>query len=267
MTARVRSLLPTPDGSKVYVGGDFASTNGLSYAGRLTLFSAADASIDPSFRAGATNAGSRSPVLAMALSGNALVVGTTGTGGVAAVAVLGTNTYCGGHSSGTASFDGLNRDKLAAVDTVTGVTQPYAPGINSALGVWSLGTTSEALIVGGDFTKINTVLQPGLAQMRNLTARTTAAAPTGLKAVAGDAAVSLTWDIPSTDGGYQDDSYRVFRSANGGTMAFVGRATRRTSPTPSRSTAPRTRMPCSLATALATARSATWCRRHPSPRR
>jgi len=288
MTARVRSLLPTPDGSKVYVGGDFASTNGLSYAGRLTLLSAADASIDPAFRAGATNAGSRSPVLAMALSGNALVVGTTGSGGgctrldaatgttqwskhgtgdVAAVAVLGTNTYCGGHFSGTASFDGLNRDKLAAVDTVTGVTQPYAPGITSALGVWSLGTTSEALIVGGDFTKINTVLQPGLAQMRNLTARTTAAAPTGLKAVAGDAAVSLTWDIPSTDGGYQDDSYRVFRSANGGTMAFVGRATRRTSPTPPRSTAPRTRMPCSLATALATARSATWCRRHPSPRR
>ena len=182
MTARVRSLLPTPDGAKVYVGGDFASTNGLSYAGRLTLLRAADASIDPAFRAGATNAGSRSPVLAMALSGNALVVGTTGSGGgctrldattgtsqwskhgtgdVAAVAVFGPNTYCGGHFSGTASFDGLNRDKLAAVDTVTGVTQPYAPGINSALGVWSLGTTPDALIVGGDFTKINTVLAVG----------------------------------------------------------------------------------------------------------
>ena len=61
MTARVRSLLPTPDGTKVYVGGDSASTNGLSYAGRLTLLSTADASIDPAFRAGATNAGFRSP--------------------------------------------------------------------------------------------------------------------------------------------------------------------------------------------------------------
>lgn len=243
MTARVRSLLPTPDGSKVYVGGDFASTNGLSYAGKLTLLRAADASIDPVFRAGVTNAGSRSPVLAMALSGNALVVGTTGSGGgctrldattgmtqwskhgtgdVAAVAFFGPNTYCGGHFSGTASFDGLNRDKLAAVDTVTGMTQPYVPGINSALGVWSLGTTPDALIAGGDFTKINTVLQSGLAQFRDLTARTTAAPPASLKAVAGDAAVSLTWDVPSTDGGYQDDSYRIFRSANGGTMTFIG---------------------------------------------
>lgn len=243
MTARVRSLTPTPEGSKIYVGGDFASTNGQSYAGKLTLLSSTNAAIDPTFRAGTTNAGARSPVLSMTLAGNALVVGTSGSGGgctrldaitgttqwskhgtgdVAAVAVFGPNTYCGGHFSGDASFDGLSRDKLAAVDTATGVIQPYAPSINSALGVWSLGSTSDALIVGGDFTKINTVLQSGLALFKDLEARTVAAPPTALKAVAGDSAVSLTWDIPSTDGGYQDDTYRVFRGAAGGPMTFIG---------------------------------------------
>lgn len=121
---RVRALLPNADGTKVYLGGEFTSANGVAAAGKLTLLSVANGSVDPTFRSGPTNAGARVPVYALARSGSALIVGATGAGGgctrldattgatvwskhangdVQSVAVFGPYTYCGGHFSGSAS--------------------------------------------------------------------------------------------------------------------------------------------------------------------
>lgn len=243
LAGRARALAGGAGGDTVYVGGDFTSVNAVSSAAKLTLLSTTTAAIDPGFRGGTTNQGARSPVLGLALSGSALLVAAAGSGGgctrlnatsgatqwskhtngdVQSVAAFGPNAYCGGHFSGSASFEGLDREKLAAVDLVSGVTQSFNPIINSALGLWSMGTTPDALIVGGDFTKINTVLQTGVAQFRDTTALTAPTAPDGLAAMPGNNAVTLTWGVPSTDGGYQGVVYRIYRSLNGGAWTTAG---------------------------------------------
>ncbi|MEO3936280.1 fibronectin type III domain-containing protein [Dermatophilaceae bacterium Soc4.6] len=229
---RVRSLLPAANGTQVYVGGDFTSTNGVGYAGKLTLLTTSDATIDPVFRGGTTNLNTRAPAYALALSGNALLVAATGSGGacsrldattgttvwskhgngdVQSIAVMGPYTYCGGHFSGGASFDGLDRQKLAAVETATGATQPFAPNINSALGLWSMASSPNALLVGGDFTRIDNTITPYLTQLRDAANLGTAPTPAAVTAQAGDATVALSWDIPWTDGGYATHGYVVYR--------------------------------------------------------
>ncbi len=237
---RVRSLLPAANGTQVYVGGDFTTTNALGYAGKLTLLSTANATIDPVFRGGTTNLNTRAPAYALALSGNALLVAATGSGGacsrldattgntvwskhgngdVQSIAVLGPNTYCGGHFSGGASFDNLDRQKLAAVSTDGGVTQPFAPNINSALGMWAMASSPNALLVGGDFSRIDSTITPSFSQFRDAANLTTAPAPATLAVQAGDTAVSLSWDVPWTDGGYATHSYLVYRRS--GTSAWA----------------------------------------------
>ncbi|TQJ09198.1 fibronectin type III domain-containing protein [Lapillicoccus jejuensis] len=240
---RVRSLLATPDGTKVYVGGDFTTVGGYGPAGKLTLLSTATAAVDPTFRGGTTNLTARAPAYALTLSGNALLVAATGSGGgcsrldattgqtvwskhangdVQSIAVFGPYTYCGGHFSGGASFDGLDRQKLAAVTTDGGVTQAFAPNVNSALGLWSMTSTPRAVVVGGDFTRVDSTITPFLTQFRDLDFRTTAPATTQVSAQAGDATVALTWDVPWTDGGYPTYSYVVYRSVGGGAWSVVG---------------------------------------------
>ncbi len=229
---RVRTMLVNAAGTGVYVGGDFTTTNALSFAGKLTLLSTSDATIDPVFRSGPTNNDSRSPAYAMTLSGSSLLVAATGSGGgcarldattgatswskhsngdVQSIAVMGPYTYCGGHFSGGASFDKLDRYKLAAVETATGITQPFAPLVNSSLGLWSMASSPTTLLVGGDFSRIDGSITPYFSQFRDAANLTTAPAPAAVSAQSGDAAVSLTWDIPSTDGGYGTHSYVVYR--------------------------------------------------------
>lgn len=244
LNGRVRSVLANAAGTGVYVGGDFTTVNALGSAAKLTLLGAATGAVDPTFRSGATNQTSKAPVFAMTQKGNALYVAVAGSGGACArvdattgatawskhgngdvqsIVAFGPYVYCGGHFSGSASFDGFDREKLAAVDPTTGAVQPFAPVINSALGIWSLGSTPDALLAGGDFTKINAVLQQGVAQFRDLSSLTAAAAPGNLLATAGDSAVALTWDVPSTDGGVTAHTYRVYRSTDGGaTWAALG---------------------------------------------
>ena len=46
-------------------------------------------------------------------------------------------------------------------------------------------------------------------------------APTNLQAVPGDAAVSLTWTAPSSDGGVPLTGYKVYRGVNGGAKSLL----------------------------------------------
>jgi len=243
LTGRVRSLLATPGGDGIYVGGDFTAVNGVSTYGKLARLLTASPSVDPSFRSGNTNQNTRAPAFALAFAGTGLLVGAGGSGGgctmldaasgqarwshhatgdVAAVAVFGPYAYCGGHFSGAGSFAGLAREKLAAVELSSGLVTAYSPVINSAMGLWSLATTPTALIAGGEFTKIGSVVQSGLALLPDETARTAPAPPTALKANAGDSSVALSWDVPSTDGGSSVQAYRVYRASGTKAMSFLG---------------------------------------------
>ena len=48
----------------------------------------------------------------------------------------------------------LTRHKILAVDAATGSLDPWAPGANSALGVFALTSSGGGRQVGGDFTKL-----------------------------------------------------------------------------------------------------------------
>jgi fibronectin type 3 domain-containing protein len=143
-------------------------------------------------------------------------------GNLQSVQIFGSDVYCGGHFSGTASFGGQTRKKLAEVDLATGAIQPFAPVVNSALGVWSLGSDATHLFVGGDFTKITGVAQPHFAMFTSLGSQTAPLAPVNLTAEGGDSAAFLAWSPPSSDGGAPITTYQVYRATGGGSLAKIG---------------------------------------------
>lgn len=176
--ARVRAL--TASGSTVFLGGDFTRpTNKVAAVSATTGVAVAG------FRAVANNGSGFGPVFGLSNDGASLYEAVGGGGGactsvsaasgaknwskhsngnIHSVQRVGSDVYCGGHFSGLGSFDGQNRKKLAAVDAATGATLPFAPVVNSALGVWSLGTDGTRLFAGGDFTKVSRVLASHYAQ-------------------------------------------------------------------------------------------------------
>lgn len=233
-SARVRTILSDGPTNRTYIGGDFTTINGMGSLGRIAKADSVTGAFDLNFVSGATNQGSRSPAFALSLDGNSLLAGVGGSGGgcslldastgatqwskhttgdVTGAVIKGAYSYCGGHFSGTASFEGLDRNKMASVVTATGAITSYAPNINSALGIFSMAESPDAVFAGGDFTRIGPSAQQGLGMFRDLDALSTPAAPTNLSAIAGDHQIVLTWNVPDTDGGSPILSYRVIRSS------------------------------------------------------
>lgn len=183
--ARVRTLALTGDGSKIYVGGDFATVNGSGVGKRIaSLTTANGAALTPGFNAAGTNQGAESPAFDLYIDGGNLLAAVAGSGGACAsltastgklqwsdhangnmqavTAVSGT-VYCGGHFGGAGSFAGTDRYKLAAVNETDGAVQSFAPRVNRPLGVWALDHDTTRLYVGGDFTRVSGKSQPYFA--------------------------------------------------------------------------------------------------------
>ncbi|HET7475017.1 MAG TPA: fibronectin type III domain-containing protein [Dermatophilaceae bacterium] len=234
---RVFTVEPSFGGDSVFIGGNFTAVNGTTTSGHLAKLSAATGTVATSFAPGATNLATKPPIydisvvgpdrvyLAVAGSGGACTAMDSNTGAVAwskhsngnmqGVRVIGTTVFCGGHFTGAGGFDGLTRYKIAAVDAASGTTLPYAPVVNSALGVWSMGADATHVYIGGDFTKIGATAQPHFAMLPDSAAYTVPGAPEDLSGAAGDATVLLQWFVPSTDGGQPLQRYRVYRSTDG----------------------------------------------------
>lgn len=244
---QVHAVVTAP--GTVYVGGDFSAVNGSTAFPRLARLSPVTGIPIQAFVAGPTNLNARAPIRAMALSGSSLLVGTTGSGGacalvdastgsvqwskhangdVVAVGVMGSTAYCGGHFSGVGSFDGLERKKVAAVDLPTGTTTGWAPDVNSALGVFSIAVGADALYIGGDFTRVDTIDQQHFGQFRAEDALLAPAAVDSLLALPGDGEVQLSWPSPSTDGGSALLPYRIYRSDGSHVASLVGQTSERT---------------------------------------
>jgi fibronectin type 3 domain-containing protein len=236
---RVRALNVAADGSgRLFVGGDFSSVSSASGSSRLVAVAlSAPGALSTGFKAGPTNQTSRAPVSDIISDASRVYVGVGGSGGacaalnastgaviwsnhtngdVPAVRLFGGLLYCGGHFSGTASFAGVDRQKLAAVDPATGLVTSFAPNINSSQGVWALASDNGHLYLGGDFSKVAGVAQPHYAVFSDGAAATVPQPPTAPLAQAGDGVVYLSWSAPSSDGGSPLQKYKVYRSTTPG---------------------------------------------------
>jgi hypothetical protein len=242
---RVRSINVAADGSGLYIGGDFTSVAAQSNTKSLARIDPLTGAVDPSFQPAPTNQTAYSPVFDITSDTNRVYVAAGGSGGACtaltastgaavwshhangnlqSVRIIGATAYCGGHFSGTASFDGLTRYKLAAVDAATGSVFAFAPNVNTALGVWSMGAQpgDSTLYIGGDFTKVAGVFQAHFAMFPDLADQTAPEAPRSLVTQGGDQVVWLSWLNPSSDGGSQITKYKLYRSTVPGGQNLAG---------------------------------------------
>jgi hypothetical protein len=176
---RVRAVVPSQDGTRIYVGGSFGSISGLSRP-RLGAVDPLTGSVQ-SWRPSQTPNGlvynlvefNGRVYTAEDGTGGAVAAYTTttgsrtwrhlGDGDVQAVAMLGDRLYVGGHFG---QLGRQSRRHFAALVPATGAFTDWAPKGSGGAGVWSLvGDPSRArLYAGGDFTSISGQAQQGFAQ-------------------------------------------------------------------------------------------------------
>jgi hypothetical protein len=188
---RVRVIQPSPDGQSIFVGGDFLSINGDTTQKILSKLSPVDGATQPwklhpgyplhsiAFYGStlfAAGDGSGGHIGAFDLAtGNRLWTLQT-DGGVQAITIMNDVLYAGGHfdnvcvgvvDGATSGFkcptNQATRHKILAIDPTTGAVDPWNPGADSPLGVFSVANAGGSLQVGGDFTRLGTPNSSGQA--------------------------------------------------------------------------------------------------------
>ncbi len=187
---RVRVITPAPDGQSLFVGGDFLSVNGSTTQRILSRLDPTTGATLPwinhpgypiyqfAFTGSmllAAGDGSGGHIGAFNLATGALIWTEQTDGGVQSMTVMNGVVYGGGHFDNvcvgvtdgptkgfTCPVSRAIRHKLVALDPVTGALDPWNPGANSPLGVYSLANLGGTLMVGGVFTKLGS--PDGLSQ-------------------------------------------------------------------------------------------------------
>jgi outer membrane protein assembly factor BamB len=201
-SAKVNAIALTTDGSRLVVGGTFASLDGVTQREIGALSPATGALLGwtthPSF-----------PITTLALDANGVYAAGTGAGGnvVAfnpttgqqlwngaldgndqAIAVDSGNVYVGGHfnnycgrGTGTGGCAApVARDHLLVLDEITGNLLPWHPAANGVLGVFALAGGDGTIEAGGDFTKIGGTTQQGFAEFPQISLPTVTDSAGGL---------------------------------------------------------------------------------------
>lgn len=146
----VYEIRKSPDGTKIYVGGDFTWIDTKDRR-KLAAFSTANAKtannvLDPNFRVTGTNYRVR------------------------ALAVTDTMLYAGG---GFVSTAGQTRQRLAAYNAFDGTLLPWAPTADKLVLAMTMSPDNSRVILGGEFDKINGVSIHGLATVDAITGANT----------------------------------------------------------------------------------------------
>jgi trimeric autotransporter adhesin len=192
----VRAVAVNPAGSRVILGGFFNTLNtgapgdpNPTNLGVGAVDATTGASVEWDWHTSDLQTFRPFQLLAFAQDGSTLFGAGTGNGGsamswnmetgalnyiegfngnVVGVGVADGMLYMGGHFSG---YDGpipgsnfltpvASRDKLAAVDELTGLTlSPWNPAVNTPLGIEALGAGGTSVAIGGEFTKAGGVAQ------------------------------------------------------------------------------------------------------------
>lgn len=127
LNAQGRSIVASPDGTRIYVGGDFTTVDGVAH-GHVARFNTATGSLDNSFT---TNVDAK----------------------VRALSATASTVFIGG---GYSRVNGTARLSLSAVNSLNGSLLPWAPRVDNGA-VWSMVVAPDLsrVIVGGSFTTLN----------------------------------------------------------------------------------------------------------------
>jgi|GEM_PF-1856706 hypothetical protein len=125
----VWDIKKSPDGTRIYVGGDFTSINGSSRVG-VAGFNTATGALDPIMKPGVF-------------------------GRVYALAVSDDTVFAGGAFNSVSG--GLTRTKVAAFSRTTSQTLPFAPVLDGNVRALTLSKDQSRLVMGGWFNTINGV--------------------------------------------------------------------------------------------------------------
>ncbi len=133
LNAQALAVAPSPDGSRLYIGGDFTSVNGVQ---RLRV-----AALDPA---------TGSLISSFAPRMNATVRAITASGGT---------VWMGGTFTGVGT---ASRSRLAAVNAANGALLPWAPvAASGRVNALALSPEGSRVVVGGAFTTLNSSSRPG----------------------------------------------------------------------------------------------------------
>jgi hypothetical protein len=133
LNAQARTLAKSPDGTRLYVGGDFTTVNGVG----------------------------RGHVAALDPSSGRLLDGFTPTASGEVMALLATpdTVYLGGSFS---AINGYGRTRIGAVSAATGSLRGFKAGVTGgSVHAMLLSPDGTKLVVGGSFTTLNGSNNPG----------------------------------------------------------------------------------------------------------
>jgi hypothetical protein len=133
----------SPDGTRVYVGGDFTTVDGVT-RNRLAAFDTASGTLVISF----------APSVGYQVRG---------------IAATNTTVYFGGNFS---TVSGVSRSRLAAVSASNGALTSWAPTANNIVRTMVLSPDRSRVIAGGHFTTLNGASAYGMGALDAVTAAT-----------------------------------------------------------------------------------------------
>jgi hypothetical protein len=133
LNATGRALAASPDGTRIYVGGEFTSVSGVARQ-RIAALDATSGAVVTSFNAGTNSR-------------------------VNAVAVSGSTVYAGGAFS---TANGASRARLAAFSAANGAVIGWNPGADSRVLTLAAPAASGKVVAGGAFTTLGGVANYGM---------------------------------------------------------------------------------------------------------
>ncbi len=159
----------SPDGSRVYVGGDFTTVDGVA-RGRIAAFDTATGALNPAFHPAISNQ-------------------------VRGIAATNSTVYAGGNFF---NVGGTARTRMAAMTAATGALTTWAPKADdNFITTMVLSPDGTKVIVGGHFTTLNGVAAYGMGAVSTATGATL---PWAANTVIRDAGVNGAITTLRTDG-------------------------------------------------------------------
>ena len=168
LNGQVLAVAASPDGSRVYVAGDFTTANGSSHL-RIAAYSTATGQLVTTFTA-STNARIR------------------------AIVATNTTVYVGGSFS---TANGVARSRLAAFSATNGALLSWAPPADAGINAMVMAPDQSKVIVGGQFTTLNGAGWYGMGALDPISG---ASLPWAADATVQDGGVNAAVDTLSTDG-------------------------------------------------------------------